>query len=164
MIMRLGVLIVAVAGVTVLGCKERVRRQAAEAHLPMHRFRGAKALSLSGRAQWSGDTALIVIVELHNEGTVPEKVETGVCHAQVRAFHSPELQEPAFWDSHPDFKECPDVGLEYTIMPGARDTIFEILRVSEFAMGLPKEGGYFGIVLDEEDRRRLLDAGFVAPP
>jgi hypothetical protein len=86
----------------------------------------------------------------------------GRCPVHLRAFAAPTLQEPAVWDDHwRDNVICYSDRYRYDLGPGDTVTIERVVAAETVESWPPPREAYYGVVVIENGRRRLLDAGQV---
>lgn len=133
--------------------------------IPVHGIDVSGPVRLEADVQWQGADSLRLILRVANLGEDSVVVSTGECPFRLRAFADGSLSEPAVWDDHPpDRTYCPDVGYEYRIGPGASGEIVRFVPGSLTALGLPRQPAFYGLVIKEGDRLRVLPAGQLAGP
>lgn len=156
-----------------VGCSESgeagPRALGRSAPLPWHSFDATGPLEFAADSWWA-DTAplpLQATLTATNRTTDTVWVGTGPCGFGLRAYRTPDLATAPAWDDRPPPNVgCPDVGLEFTIPPGASEAI----NVHEFGNrvfeSLPEPGSYYiAIVLKEDNGTyHLVPAGQISIP
>lgn len=132
---------------------------------PISDVRVEPQVELEALAEQHGDDFLVVSLTALNPDSDTTELSTGRCPIRVRAFSSPDLVEPAFWDDHSadSLSVCYADGWTYLLPPGRSDLWTDTLFPSGLAMGLPEESGHFGVITIRNGRRVVLPAGPTSP-
>lgn len=145
------------------GCDGPLAPLDASALVPTHTITTSAPLHLSAAVERTGRDRLHVILKLANPGPDTVRVETGMCPVRLRGFTTSDLREPAVWDDQPPPPPpvflCPDVGLGYAIPPAGSDTLRRGMTETALGMGMPPSHLYFGVIVDVNGERLMLDAG-----
>lgn len=131
--------------------------------LPFSSIRTESNVELSAAVDWLPSGRFRVSIYVRNLDPDTARVEAGDCPVRLRAYSSSALSEPAIWDDHwPADQQvvCPDVLLRMAIGPGHTATIHDDVGALAEAWPPPLDA-YYGVVVVENGRRRLLDAGRV---
>lgn len=135
------------------------------AAIPISDTHVAPLVQLEAIAEQHGDDFLVVTLAALNSDADTAELSTGRCPFRVRAFSSPDLMEPAFWDDHraDSLFSCYAEGLTYLLPPGRRDFMIDTLSATDLAMGLPQDSGHFGVIIVRNGQRVVLRAGPTSP-